>query len=240
MIDLNSDVGEGFGPHPGGPDAELMPLLTSANVACGGHAGDPTTMRRTCELAARHRVVIGAHVSYPDLVGFGRRFVDMAPAELTDTLLAQIAALDALARPSGGVVRYLKPHGALYNAVVRHEQQAAAVVRAVLEWGAMPILGLPGSVIADECHRRGVQFVAEGFADRGYRPDGTLVPRSEPGALIVDPQEAARQAVDLAARGVASICVHSDTPGAVAVATAVNTALLDRGHELESFALRHP
>ena len=123
MIDVNSDVGEGFGTYPGGPDVELMPLITSANVACGGHAGDPSTMRRTCALAVEHRTAIGAHVSYPDVVGFGRRFVDMTPTALTDQVLAQIAMLDGLARPVGGTVRYVKPHGALYNAIVHHEVQ---------------------------------------------------------------------------------------------------------------------
>lgn len=236
MIDLNSDVGEGWGAHPGGPDAELMPYLSSANIACGGHAGDPSTMRRTCELAVRHGVTIGAHVSYPDLVGFGRVFIDMPAAQLTDHVLTQIAALDAMARVVGSGVRYIKPHGALYHAMRHHEAQAAAVVAAVRDWGRLPIVGFPGSIVGTIAAEHGIEFVEEGFADRAYREDGSLVPRSHAGALLTDPDEAARQASALARRGIASICVHSDTPGALAVAAHVHRELVREFGRLQPFA----
>ena len=166
-VDLNSDVGEGFGHWPGGPDEELMPLLTSVNVACGFHAGDPSIMRRTCQLAHAHNCAIGAQVSYPDLGGFGRRFIDMRAAELTDAVVYQLGALEAFARASGSRVRYVKPHGALYNTIVEHEAQAQAVVTALRDVNAeLPMLGLPGSVVQRACEAAGVRFVAEGFADR--------------------------------------------------------------------------
>ena len=143
MIDLNSDIGEGYGAFRGGPDEDLLTLISSGNVACGGHAGDPPTMRLTCRLAASRGVVIGAQVSYPDVLGFGRRFIDMVPSELADHVVAQVAALDAFARSAGARVRYVKPHGALYNALVHHERQAAAVADAVVECGGLPVVGLP-------------------------------------------------------------------------------------------------
>ncbi len=236
-IDLNSDVGEGFGQWPGGPDEELTPLLTSVNVACGFHAGDPTIMRRTCELARQHDCAIGAQVSYPDLSGFGRRFMDMKPNELTDAVVYQLGALDAFARTAGLRVRYVKPHGALYNAIAEHEGQAAAVVAAIREYDArLPMLGLPDSAVQRASDATGVRFVAEGFADRAYTPAGRLVPRTQAGALITDPAAAAEQALSLAKSGVGSICVHSDTPGAVAIVTAVAHAFAANGYELQTFA----
>lgn len=236
MIDLNSDIGEGYGAHPGGPDEALAALITSGNVACGGHAGDPPTMRRTCRLAVAHGVVIGAQVSYPDVLGFGRRFIDMDPSELADHVVAQVAALDAFARAAGSRVRYVKPHGALYNAVVHHERQAAALADAVAECGSLPVVGLPGAALRAAADRRGLRYVTEGFADRAYAADGTLVPRSQPGALIIDPLVAAAQAVALARDGIESVCVHSDTPGAVAIAEAVRHALQSGGHDIRAFA----
>ncbi|MEY2755013.1 MAG: hypothetical protein RJB65_1371 [Actinomycetota bacterium] len=232
LVDLNSDVGEGFGTWSGGPDEELLALVTSANVACGFHAGDPSLIRSTCAIAARNGVAVGAQVSYPDLAGFGRRFLDMAPNELRDAVVYQIGALGALARVEGTAVGYVKPHGALYNAIVRHEQQAEAVAGAVAELGGLPLLGLPGSAIERACAEAGVEFVVEGFADRAYRDDGTLVPRSEHGALILEPQVAAAQALRLVETGCRSICVHSDTPGAVAIMTAVRAAVVGAGHVL--------
>jgi UPF0271 protein len=237
VIDLNSDIGEGYGAWPGGPDEELAPLINSANVACGFHAGDPGTIRRTCELAVRHGCAIGAQVSYPDLMGFGRRFIDMQPSDLTDAVLYQLGALDAFARLAGSRVRYVKPHGALYNAIVHHHAQAKAVVAAVLAYDAsLPVLGLPGSVVASACADTGVPFVAEGFADRAYTVEGTLVPRTQPGALITDPAEAADQALMLAGRGVASICVHSDTPGSPQLVGAVSRAFAAAGYTTQPFA----
>lgn len=235
-IDLNCDVGEGFGAWPGGPDEALMPLLTSANVACGFHAGDPLIMQRTCALARQHGRTIGAQVSYPDLAGFGRRFIEMQPADLTAAVLYQIGALDGFARLAGDRVRYVKPHGALYNAIVSHEGQAAAVVAAVHAYDpVLAVLGLPGSAIGAECARLGVRFVAEGFADRAYTDAGTLVPRAETGALITDPNAAAVQALVLAERGVESICVHSDTPGVPEILATVAVALATAGIRTEPF-----
>ena len=235
-VDLNSDVGEGFGNWPGGPDEELMPLLTSVNVACGFHAGDPSIMRRTCDFAHQHNCTIGAQVSYPDLPGFGRRFMDMRPSELTDAVVYQLGALDAFARASGTTVRYVKPHGALYNTIVEHEAQALAVVTALRDYDAdLPMLGLPGSVVQRACEAAGVRFVTEGFADRAYTPEGRLVPRTQAGALITDPPAAADQAARLAKSGVESICVHSDTPGAVAIVGAVAQSLTKLGYRLQPF-----
>ena len=248
-VDLNADLGEGFGVWRLGDDDALLGLVTSANVACGFHAGDPSTMRRVCTRAVEAGVAIGAQVSYRDLAGFGRRFVDVEPGELADDVLYQLAALDGVARASGSRVRYVKPHGALYNAVVTHEAQAAAVVAAVRDLDpSLPVLGLPGSALLRAAADAGLRTVAEGFADRGYTPDGTLVPRREPGALVHDPAAVAARAVRMAADGVveagdgstvevevASVCVHGDTPGAVALARAVRDALTAAGLVPRSF-----
>jgi UPF0271 protein len=237
-VDLNSDVGEGFGAWPGGPDDELVGRLTSVNVACGYHAGDPLTMRRTCALAAEAGCVIGAQVSYPDLVGFGRRFIDMQPDDLAAAVVYQLGALDGFARLAGTSVRYVKPHGALYNAIVTHELQARAVAEAVHAYDpTLPLMGLPESAIQRECERSRTRFVREGFADRRYTADGLLVKRTEPDALITDPTAAAAQALRLAAKGMQSICVHSDTPGAPAILAAVADALTADGFGLRSFVL---
>ena len=249
-IDLNSDVGESFGRWVLGDDAALMPSVTSVNVACGFHAGDPSTLRRTCILAAEAGVTVGAQVGYRDLAGFGRRFIDMDPAELTDDLIYQIGALQALAAVAGTAVRYVKPHGALYNAVVHHRRQALAVVDAVrLIDAALPVLGLPGSVLLDEVRRAGLRAVPEAFADRGYTAAGTLVPRSEPGALLHDPREVAARMVRMVTDGVIasvdgtdvpttaeSICVHGDSPGAVEMAAGVRRALQAAGVTVRTFA----
>ncbi len=236
-LDLNADVGESFGRWQLGDDEALLPHLTSANVACGFHAGDPLTLRRTCESAVRHGVVIGAQVGYRDLAGFGRRFVDVAPDELAADVLYQLGALHGIARAAGGRVGYLKPHGALYHAVTRHEGQARAVVDAVVAYGGLPVLGLPGSLLLTVAEEAGLPTVGEGFADRAYQPDGSLVPRSEPGALITDPVVAAAQAVRLAEAGdVRSLCVHGDSPGAPALAAAVRAALSDAGVTVAAFA----
>lgn len=249
-VDLNADLGEGFGVWRLGDDDALLGVVTSANVACGFHAGDPTTMRRVCAGAAAAGVAVGAQVSYRDLAGFGRRFIDVAPAELADDVLYQLAALDGVARASGGRVRYVKPHGALYNAVVAHEEQARAVVDAVVAHDpALPVLGLPGSALLRAAEAAGLRTVTEGFADRGYTPDGRLVPRRDPGALVQDPAAVAERAVRMAVEGtvvavdgstvpapVESICVHGDTPGAVELARAVRAALEGAGVALAPFA----
>ncbi len=249
-VDLNADLGEGFGVWRLGDDEALLGVVTSANVACGFHAGDPSTMRRVCAGAVAAGVAVGAQVSYRDLAGFGRRFIDVEPAELADDVLYQLAALDGVARASGGRVGYVKPHGALYNATVAHEAQARAVVEAVVAYDpALPVLGLPGSALLRVAEAAGLRPVAEGFADRGYTPDGGLVPRREPGALVHGPAEVAARAVRMAVEGtvlavdgstvragVASICVHGDTPGAVDLARAVRTALGDAGVLVRPFS----
>jgi len=237
-VDLNSDVGEGYGAWKGGPDRELMGIITSANIACGFHAGDPSIMRRTCEMAVENNVSIGAHVSYPDLAGFGRRFIDMRADDLEDAMIYQMGALAACARAAGGSVTYVKPHGALYNTIVRHEDQAHAVAKAVKLFDAsLPLLGLPGtdSAIERASAEHGLGFCFEGFADRRYTPEGTLIPRNQPGALLTDGASAAAQAIALAERGITSICLHSDTPGAAELAPVVAEGLQQAGFELRSF-----
>ena len=248
-IDLNADLGESFGRWRLGDDAALLPHLTSANVACGFHAGDATTIRDTVAACVRGGVAVGAQVSYRDLAGFGRRFIDVEPAELAADVLYQLAALDGIARAAGTRVSYVKPHGALYDAAVAHEGQAQAVVDAVLAFDRrLPVLGLPGSALLRSAEAAGMRPVAEGFADRGYTAEGGLVPRREPGALVHDPAEVAKRAVRMAVEGtavavdgstvpatVASICVHGDTPGAVELAGAVRKALVDAGVALQAF-----
>src|SRR4051812_42346089 len=209
-------------------------------------------MRRVCAGAVAGGVAIGAQVSYRDLAGFGRRFIDVAPGELADDVLYQLAALDGIARASGGRVGYVKPHGALYNAVVHHEAQARAVVEAVTAYdGDLPVLGLPDSAFLRAADAAGLRTVAEGFADRGYTPEGTLVPRREPGALVHDPAAVAERAVRMVTEGVVvavdgtavdvavdSLCVHGDTAGAVELARGVRTALEDAGLTLAPFSGR--
>ncbi|WP_204018554.1 LamB/YcsF family protein [Sphaerimonospora thailandensis] len=248
-IDLNSDLGEGFGRWRLGDDEALLSIVTSANVACGFHAGDPTIMRTVCELAAARGVAIGAQVSYRDLGGFGRRFIDVPPEELSDDIVYQLGSLDAFARLAGTRVRYVKPHGALYNAIVHHEEQAAAVVAAVRAYDrALPVLGLPGSAWLRRAESAGLATVTEGFADRAYTPQGTLVPRGTPGAVLHDPEEVAERCLRMA-RGepieavdgtplivrAESICVHGDSPDAVRMARRVSESLKAGGIELSSF-----
>jgi UPF0271 protein len=226
-VDLNADLGESFGAWTLGDDEALLDVVTSANVACGFHAGDPRTMARTVAVAARRGVRIGAQVSYPDLVGFGRRRMDVDAETLTADVLYQLGALHAMCVASGTAVAYLKPHGALYNRIVDDEQQAAAVVAALQQWpDAIPLMTLPESVASSVAARAGIAVIREGFADRAYTDSGRLVPRSDPGAVLTDPDDIASHVVRLVnERGVESICVHGDTPGAVAIARAVRAAL---------------
>ncbi len=249
-VDLNADVGESFGRWTLGDDDGLMPLLTSANVACGFHAGDPRTLLATCRSAVGNGVAIGAQVGYRDLAGFGRRFIDIAPGDLHADVLYQLSALDGLARVAGDRVRYLKPHGALYNAVVHHAAQADAVVRAVRDYdSSLAVLGLPGSVLLNTAAAAGLPVVREAFADRAYAADGTLVPRDQPGALITDPAAVASRVLRLVTEGrllaadgtdlsveAESICVHGDSPGAVSLARAVRDRLTGAGVELRAFS----
>jgi 5-oxoprolinase (ATP-hydrolysing) subunit A len=249
-VDLNSDLGEGFGQWQLGDDEALLGVVTSANVACGFHASDPSIMRRVCAQAVAAGVAIGAQVSYRDLAGFGRRFMDVAPDELTADVVYQIGALEAFARVAGSRVRYVKPHGALYNAIVGHEEQAAAVVRAVVEYDrTLPVMGLPGSAWLRLAEEAGLTVVREAFADRAYTPEGALVSRRLDGAVLHDPDEIAARCLAMA-RGEPiadvegdpleirpdSICVHGDTPGAVAIARRVRESLTDAGVELAPFA----
>lgn len=236
-IDLNADLGESFGRWQLGDDPAMLELITSANVATGFHAGDPRTLLATCREAVARRVVIGAQVGYRDLAGFGRRFIDVDPAELTAEIIYQIGALDALARSVGGQVSYVKPHGALYNAIVDHEAQARAVVAALLALPRpLPLLGLPGSVVLRIAADSGIRAVTEYFIDRNYTPEGRLVDRRQPDALIHDPEVAARRAVDAARDQVAdSFCTHGDSPGAVRMARTVRDALARAGIEIAPF-----
>ena len=240
-VDLNADLGEGFGPWRMGDDEALLAIVTSANVACGFHAGDPTIMQRTCERAVSKGVRIGAHIGHRDLV------VD--PGEITDQALYQIGALDAAARAAGDRVRYVKPHGALYHSASSDGRIAAAVLRALRLFDSrVALLGPPGSALEVTAADHGVPFVAEAFADRAYTASGALTPRSTSGAML-DCPAAVAQALSLATSGTArvaesgewvavaarSICVHGDSPGAVAIARSIRTALIDRGITISPF-----
>ncbi|MDQ4502561.1 5-oxoprolinase subunit PxpA [Sinomonas sp. ASV322] len=247
-IDLNSDVGESFGNWTFGDDAAIFASVSSANVACGFHAGDPSGIRATCRAAAAAGVTVGAHPGYRDLAGFGRRFMDVAPNELTDDVVYQIGALRGLAQAAGTEVRYVKPHGALYNTIVHHAEQAKAVARAVAEVDpALPILVLPNSEIERAARAAGLRTVAEAFADRAYSPDGTLVSRREPGSVLHDLDAIVEhvlrlldgevRAIDGSVVPIAaeSICVHGDTAGAVAMAARIREAITAAGVPIASF-----
>ncbi|MDN4609943.1 LamB/YcsF family protein [Arthrobacter burdickii] len=249
-MDLNSDVGESFGNWTFGDDARIIESVSSVNVACGFHAGDPTGIRATCAAAASAGVTVGAHPGYRDLAGFGRRFMDVDPSQLTDDVVYQIGALQALARAAGTAVKYVKPHGALYNTIAVHEGQARAVVRSVREVDdTLPLLVLPNSVIEAEARSAGLRTVVEAFADRAYLPDGSLVSRRERGAVLRDESDVVEHVLRIAAErevvaidgsrvrvNAESICVHGDTPGAVAMAAAVRRALASAGVTVGAFA----
>jgi 5-oxoprolinase (ATP-hydrolysing) subunit A len=248
-IDLNSDLGESLGNWKLGDDEAMLDIVTSANVACGFHAGDSLTLQRTCARAAERGVVVGAQVGYRDLAGFGRRFIDMEAAELTADVIYQIGALEAMCRVAGVRVDYVKPHGALYNAIVHHEEQAAAVVAAVVALDpSLHVMGLPGSAFLRIAQEAGLSTVAEAFADRAYTPEGHLVSRRQPGAVLHDPELVAARMVRLVTEGrltavdgteievrADSICTHGDSPGAVEMARALRTALTGAGIEIAPF-----
>ena len=248
-IDLNADLGEGFGVWQLGDDDAMLGIVTSANVACGFHAGDPAGLLRVCRSAAERGVRIGAQVSYRDLAGFGRRFIDVAAEDLVADVVYQIGALQAIAAASGTTVSYVKPHGALYNTIVTDREQAAAVAEAVrLVDATLPVLGMAGSAFFDEAARLGLRTVAEAFADRAYRPDGRLVSRREPGAVLQDPAAIAERVATMVTSGqvtaidgsrikvsVESVCVHGDSPGAVQIATAVRDRLKAAGADVRAF-----
>ncbi len=242
-IDLNCDLGESFGAYTLGNDAALMPLITSANIACGFHAGDPQVMARTVLLAVQHGVAIGAHPGFADLVGFGRRALDATPDEIENDVLYQIGALAAFARAEGVSLAHVKPHGALYNLAATRPPIANAIARAVARFDAALILvGQPGSALERAAREYRLRFAREGFADRAYNRDGTLRSRREPGALIDDPQRAAEQALQMVraqtvttpegetiAMPVDTLCVHGDSPHAVEILRAVRAALKQNG-----------
>lgn len=228
-IDLNCDLGEGS-PH----DAELMPLITSANVGCGGHAGDAVTALTTLRLAQQHGVQVGAHPGYADREHFGRRELDLPAEQVFAECVYQMGALVALARSAGVMLSHVKPHGGLYNQACRDAAVAEPVVRAA-ELFALPVLGLPGSQLEATCAGR-VPFIAEGFADRRYQADGSLVPRSRPDAFVADPTEAVAQAERLIrGHGVRTLCVHGDNPEAVAFVSALRASLARRGVAVRPF-----
>ena len=248
-VDLNADLAEGFGIWELGDDDAMLDIVTSANLACGFHAGNPVGLARTCRAAAIRGVRIGAQVGYFDLAGFGRRRIDVEPAELTADVIYQIGALQALAKAASTALRYVKPHGALYNTIVTDIDQARAVAEAIHATDpSLPVLGLAGSVLFTEAERLGLRTVAEAFADRAYQPDGQLVPRSHVGAVIHDPAQIADRVLSMVktksvtavdgsviAIEVESVCVHGDSPGAVEIAGAVRDRLLAEGIELAAF-----
>jgi 5-oxoprolinase (ATP-hydrolysing) subunit A len=250
VIDINADMGESFGAWTMGADAALLEQVTSANIACGFHAGDPRVMDATVARAAERGVTIGAHVSYPDLVGFGRRQLRVSPDELITDVLYQIGALEAFCRRHQTAVHYVKAHGALYNDLAGDERLAAALGQAVAAYDAgLSVLALAGSPAVDVLRQQGLPVVAEGFADRGYTAAGRLVPRSQPGAVLTDPAAVAERGWRIATGApietedgapivlqVGSLCVHGDTPGAVGLARELRAVLSARTVEVAAFA----
>ena len=251
-IDLNADLGEGYGAWTMGDDAAMLAIVSSANVACGGHAGDPDTMAKTLQLAKRQGVVTGAHPSYPDIAGFGRRRLPMMPAEIQRFTAAQIGALIAIGRLVGQPISYVKPHGALANVAAEDAEVADAIIRAVHAVDPhLAILAISGTMLEQVARQRGVPVFSEIFADRGYTPDGLLVPRSDPGAMIHDPDVAAKRLlgfvqnwqmptvggapVTLAAD---SVCIHGDSPDAVAMAGHIRASFTARGIGIAPFMQR--
>ena len=238
-IDLNADLGESFGPWPMGADAALMPSITSANVACGFHAGDPSVMRRTVALAKSNGVAVGAHPGFPDLVGFGRREMSASPEEVADMVLYQVVALAGVAASQGVRLQHVKAHGALYNMAVRSRQLAEAIAKGTAAVDRSLILfGLPGSELLRAGEHAGLRVAAEIFADRAYEPDGTLASRSKAGSVIHDQQEVVTRAVRMVRDGVVTatngatitlqadtLCLHGDTPGASTLARQIRQGL---------------
>ena len=249
-IDLNSDLGEGYGAWKMGDDAAMLGIVSSANVACGFHAGDPLTILATLREAASRGVAIGAHVAYPDRVGFGRRPMDVASAELTADVIYQIGALQGLCTAAGTRVTYVKPHGALYNTIAQDARQAAAVIEGIKAIDpTLVMMGLAGAPILAQAREAGLATVAEAFADRAYTPAGTLVSRREAGAVLHDPDLIAARMLRLATEGVIeavdgsplrlsadSICVHGDSPGAVAISARIREVLIAGGVAIRPFA----
>ncbi|KFI59033.1 LamB/YcsF family protein [Bifidobacterium gallicum] len=248
-IDLNSDMGESFGRWTLGDDAALLDVVSSANIACGFHAGDPVHMLNTLSHAQAHDVTVGAHVAYRDLAGFGRRYVGATVDELHADVMYQLAALRGMAASCGTQVRYVKPHGALYNRIVSDEQHALAVVEAIARIDpSLAILTLPGSAVGRIAREHGIAVFHEAFADRAYTPQGTLVSRREPGAVLHDPDLVAERVLGMVQTGTVqaidgsivhlqpdSVCVHGDSAGAVSMAQAIRTKLDEAGITICSF-----
>jgi len=243
LIDLNSDLGESFGAYRIGDDESLLEVVSSANVACGFHAGDPSVMGRTVRACVEKGVAVGAHPSYPDLQGFGRRNMAMTPDEVYQIMVYQLGALMGFCRANGTELRHVKPHGALYNQAAKDPNLAQAISQAIRDVDKeLILLGLAGSAFEEAARQAGIPFAEEAFADRAYNPDGTLVPRSQPGAVIHDPAEAVSRTVEMALNGRVkavdgswvqmrphSICVHGDTREASALASSIAGALSDAG-----------
>ena len=242
-VDLNCDMGESFGRWELGADADVMPHISSANIACGAHAGDPAVMRRTMRLATAHGVACGAHPGFADLAGFGRREIPITAGEATDLVLCQLGALDAIARTEGVSLRHVKPHGALYNMAARDAALGEAIASAVAQFDrTLVFFGLAGSAMLNAAHAAGLAVAGEGFADRSYEPDGSLTPRSVPGAVIHDLSLVVDRAVRMVTRSrvvardgseielhVDTLCIHGDTPGAPALARALRQGLAAAG-----------
>jgi len=242
-IDFNCDLGESFGGYRLGADLEILPLVTSANVACGFHAGDPAVMRRTVRAALDQGVAVGAHPGLPDLVGFGRREMEITPQEAHDMVLYQIGALHAVVKAEGGRLRHVKAHGALYNMAAKNAKLAEAIAEAVKRFDPeLVFFGLSGSVMIDAGQRLGLRTASEAFADRTYQPDGSLTPRSQPNALIAEVERAADQAIRMAKEGKVqtvqgrdmaiqadTICIHGDGPHAVEFAREIRRRLEAEG-----------
>lgn len=247
-IDLNADLGETTAGNPVADDAAMLEMVSSANVATGFHAGDPHSIAATVAAAAEKNVVVGAHVGYNDPAAFGRRFIEYNPAELADEITYQIGALDALARAKGTQVRYVKPHGALYNAIVHHQAQAQAVIDGVRAFGDLPLMLLPGGIAVEMAESAGLTVIREAFADRNYNPDGTLVSRTQDNAVIHDPQAVVERVLQVANTGsvtaidgtvvpvdAQSVCTHGDSPGAVELLRGVVRRLAEDKVEIRSF-----
>ncbi|WP_293769202.1 5-oxoprolinase subunit PxpA [uncultured Corynebacterium sp.] len=248
-IDLNADLGETTAGNPVADDAAMLSMVSSANVATGFHAGDPHSIAGTVKEAAARGVVVGAHVGYNDPAGFGRRFIDYSPAELADEVTYQIGALAALAKAAGTEVKYVKPHGAMYNTIVHHAEQAKAVIAGIKAFGDLPVMLLPGGVAVDVAEKAGLTVIREAFADRNYNPDGTLVSRTLGNAVLKTPEEVVARVLQVAESGAItaydgtvlnvdaqSICTHGDSQGAVDMLRGVVAELGARGIEIRSFA----
>ncbi|QEZ46520.1 LamB/YcsF family protein [Cupriavidus oxalaticus] len=249
-IDLNSDLGESFGAWSMGNDAAMLDIVSSANVACGFHAGDPAGILQTLKAAAERGVAVGAHVSYPDLQGFGRRNMDVASADLVADVIYQVSALSGMAATVGTTVRYVKPHGALYNTIASDERQARDVIAAIRAVNPeLALVALAGSPLVGWAREAGLRVIAEAFADRAYTPQGTLVSRREKGAVLHDAADVAQRMLRLVREGTVlaidgsvarveaqSICVHGDSDGALEMARAVRAALERDGVAIRTFA----